>query len=46
MSSSLIGGIFNKKFIRGIRKAADLPEPVGAKPIMSLKHIPTGIPYI
>ena len=39
---SYIGGILNKKARRGKRKAADFPEPVGAKPIISLIDMPMG----
>jgi hypothetical protein len=45
-SSPYIGGILLRKFIKGIRKAADFPEPVGAKPIMSLNFNPIEIAYI
>ena len=41
-----MGGSLSKKLIRGIKNAADLPDPVGASPIMSLLFKPIAIPYI
>jgi hypothetical protein len=35
IKESLIGGFFSRKIIRGTKNAADLPEPVGARAIIS-----------